>query len=226
MLYLIFTEGHTATTGTGLTDVALAGEAVRLARQLHQHLPAADEVTGLLALMLLTDARRPARTLADGSLVPLAEQDRSLWDRGLIAEGVRLVEDALPAGPVGPYQLQAAIAAVHAEAPSAADTDWAQIEHLYRMLHALTPGPVVTLNHAVAVANVEGPAAALAMLEPLLGDRQLRRHHRLHAVHAHLLDLDGRLEEARVAYATAARLATSIPEQRYLNARAARGAPL
>jgi RNA polymerase sigma factor (sigma-70 family) len=220
VLYLIFTEGHTATTGGGLSDVSLSNEAIRLTRQLSQRLPAAGEVTGLLALMLLTEARRAARTRPDGSLVPLAEQDRSRWDRALIGEGVRLIEAALPTGPVGPYQLQAAIAAVHAEAPRAADTDWPQIETLYRMLHALTPGPVVTLNHAVAVAMVDGTAAALAMLEPLLRDGQLRHHHRLHAVHAHLLDLDGRAGEARAAYATAARLATSIPEQRYLNSRA------
>lgn len=222
VLYLIFTEGHTATTGTGLTDLSLANEAIRLTRQLHQHLPAAGEVSGLLALMLLTHARRGARTRPDGSLVPLAEQDRSLWDRAIIDEGVRLIEAALPTGPVGPYQLQASIAAVHAEAPSAAATDWAQIEILYGMLDALTPGPVVTLNHAVAVAKVDGPAAALAMLEPLLQDRQLRRYHRLHAVHAYLLESDGRVEEALAAYATAARLATSIPEQRYLNTKAAR----
>jgi RNA polymerase sigma factor (sigma-70 family) len=222
VLYLIFTEGHTATTGAGLSEPSLAQEAIRLARQLHRHLPGVGEISGLLALMLLTDARRAARTRPDGSLVPLAEQDRSRWDRPRIAEGVRLVEKALPTGPVGPYQLQAAIAAVHAEAPSAADTDWAQIETLYRMLEAHAPGPVVTLNHAVAVTMVDGPAAGLAMLEPLLGDGRLRRHHRLHAVHGHLLELAGKDAEARAAYATAARLATSIPEQRYLNAKAAR----
>nr|WP_202897262.1 DUF6596 domain-containing protein [Actinopolymorpha pittospori] len=220
VLYLIFTEGHTATTGADLTDTSLADEAIRLTRRLHHHLPAAGEVSGLLALMLLTDARRAARTRPDGSLVPLAEQDRALWDQALIAEGVRLVEQTLPTGLVGPYQLQAAIAAVHDEVESAADTDWPQIEILYGMLHDLAPGPVVTLNHAVAVAEVDGPAAALAMLEPLLGDRRLRRNHRLYAVHAHLLERDGRIEEARAAYATAARLATSIPEQRYLNAKA------
>jgi RNA polymerase sigma factor (sigma-70 family) len=220
VLYLVFTEGHTATTGAGLTDPSLAAEAIRLTRQLHQHLPAAAEVSGLLALMLLSHARRAARTRPDGSLVPLAEQDRSLWDQALIAEGVRLVEGALPTGPVGPYQLQAAIAAVHAEATDAAATDWAQIEGLYRMLQALTPGPVVRLNHAVAVANVDGPAAALAMIDPLLDDPSLRRQHRLHAVRAHLLEMDGRVEEARDAYALAARLATSIPEQRYLSGKA------
>src|SRR4029453_10751835 len=140
-----------------------------------------------------------------------------------IDEGVRLLEAALPAGPVGPYQLQAAIAAVHAEAPTADDTDWAQIATLYRMLDAVAPGPMVALNHAVAVAMVDGPAAGLAMLEPLRAARRLRRPHRLHAVHAHLLEMDGRADEARAAYATAARLATSIPEQRYLNTRAAAG---
>jgi RNA polymerase sigma factor (sigma-70 family) len=225
VLYLIFTEGHTASTGRGLTDLSLADEAIHLTRQLHRHLPGVDEVSGLLALMLLTDARRAARTRPDGSLVPLADQDRSLWDRARIAEGVRLLEATLPTGPVGPYQLQAAIAAVHAEAPSAAGTDWAQIETLYRMLDALAPGPVVTLNHAVAMAMVDGPAAGLTMIEPLLQDRQLRRHHRLHAVQGHLLEMAGKDAEARAAYATAARLATSISEQHYLNAKASRRRP-
>jgi RNA polymerase sigma factor (sigma-70 family) len=225
VLYLIFTEGHTASTGPALQRVELTGEAVRLARQLHDRLPDDGEVTGLLALMLLTDARRAARSRPDGSLVPLADQDRSRWDRARIEEGVRLLEAALPTGPGGPYQLQAAIAAVHAEAPGAAATDWAQIETLYRMLDALAPGPVVTLNHAVAVAMVDGPAAGLAMLEPLREDRRLRRHHRLHAVHAHLLEMAGKDAEARAAYTTAARLATSIPEQRYLNAKASRRSP-
>ncbi len=219
VLYLVFTEGHTATTGTGLTDTSLADEAIRLSRTLHRLLPGAGEVSGLLALMLLTDARRAARTRPDGSLVPLAEQDRTRWDRARIAEGVGLVEATLPAGPVGPYQLQAAIVAVHAEAATAADTDWEQIELLYRMLRDLAPGPVVTLNHAVAVAELRGPAAGLDMIAPLLEDQALRRQHRLHAVHAHLLERSGRLDEARAAYATAARLATSIPEQRYLNSR-------
>jgi predicted RNA polymerase sigma factor len=219
VLYLVFTEGHTATTGSGLTDTSLAEEAIRLTRTLHRLLPGAGEVTGLLALMLLTDARRAARTRPDGSLVPLAEQDRTRWDRSRIAEGIGLVEATLPVGPVGPYQLQAAIAAVHAEAATAAETDWEQIELLYRMLRELAPGPVVTLNHAVAVAELRGPAAGLDMLAPLLADPALRRQHRLHAVHAHLLERSGRLDEARLAYATAARLATSIPEQRYLNSR-------
>ena len=221
VLYLIFTEGHTATSGGPLSDNSLADEAIRLTRQLHRYLPAHGEVSGLLALMLLVHARRGARTGPDGSLVPLAEQDRSLWDQNLIAEGARLIEATLPAGRVGPYQLQAAIAAVHADARRAADTDWAQIKVLYGMLTDLAPSPVVTLNRAVAVAMVNGPAAALAMVEPLLSNRQMRHSHRLHAVHAHLLEMDGRIEEARTAYAASARLATSIPEQRYLNAKAA-----
>jgi RNA polymerase sigma factor (sigma-70 family) len=224
VLYLVFTEGHTATVGADLVDVSLADEAVRLARRLHDLLPCDPEVTGLLALMLLTDARRAARTAADGSLVPLTEQDRARWDRELVAEGVTLLEAALPTGPVGPYQLQAAIAAVHGEAPSADATDWAQIEVLYGMLADLTPGPVVTLNRAVAVAETSGPQAALELVEPLLEDPALRRTHRLHAVHAHLLERAGRVDEARAAYALAARLATSIPEQRYLSARASAGA--
>jgi RNA polymerase sigma factor (sigma-70 family) len=226
VLYLVFTEGHTSTTGAGLYDILLADEAIRLTRQLHECLPQAGEVAGLLALMLLTDARRAARVGRDGSLVPLAEQDRTLWDQTRIREGICLVERALPTGPVGPFQLQAAIAAVHAEASRAEDTDWAQIETLYRMLRGLAPSPVVTLNHAVAVAMADGPAAGLDMLGPLLQDRQMRRHHRLHAVRAHLLEMDGRVEEARAAYAIAARLATSIPEQRYLNTKAAPREPV
>ena len=220
VLYLVFSEGHTSTTGAGLYDVSLAVEATRLTRQLHRHLPGDGEVAGLLALMLLTDARRAARIDPDGSLVPLAEQDRTLWDQALIGEGIDLVEAALPAGPVGPFQLQAAIAAVHAEAARAEDTDWPQIETLYRMLDDLAPSPVVTLNRAVAVSMVDGPTTALELLAPLLEDPAMRRNHRLYAVRAHLLERDGRLEEARATYARAALLATSIPEQRYLNTKA------
>ena len=223
VLYLIFTEGHTTTDGgTGLYDVSLTDEAIRLTRQLHAHLPDAGEITGLLALMLLTDARRVARLSAEGTLVPLAEQDRRLWDQAKIREGVALVEAVLPVGTVGPYQLQAAIAAVHAEAARAEDTDWAQIETLYAMLERISPSPVVTLNHAVAVAMVDGPAAGLRMIDPLVRDKLLRPNHRLYAVRAHLLELDGRPDEARADYATAARLTTSIPEQRYLIAQAGR----
>ena len=156
VLYLVFTEGHTSTSGGDLIEVSLADEAIRLTRELHRLLPGVDEVTGLLALMLLTDARRAARIAPDGSLVPLAEQDRAQWDRAMISEGVALVETVLPAGPVGPYQLQAAIAAVHAEAARAEDTDWRQIATLYGMLADLAPGPMVTLNQAVAVGHVDG----------------------------------------------------------------------
>jgi RNA polymerase sigma factor (sigma-70 family) len=222
VIYLIFTEGHTTTDGTGLYDVSLTDEAIRLTRQLHAHLPDAGEITGLLALMLLTDARRSARLSSDGALVPLAEQDRRLWDQAKIREGVALVEAALPVGTVGSYQLQAAIAAVHAEATGAADTDWPQIEALYAMLEGIAPSPVVTLNHAVAVAMVDGPPAGLRMIDPLAQDKLLRRSHRLYAVRAHLLELNGQADEARAEYATAARLTTSIPEQRYLNAQAER----
>lgn len=221
VLYLIFTEAHTTTFGTELTDTSLAAEAIRLTRQLHRHLPAVGEVSGLLALMLLTHSRRGARTTPDGALVPLAEQDRSRWDRVAIDEGVELVEASLPVGIVGPYQLQAAIAAVHAEAPTADQTDWPQIAELYGMLAAIAPSPVVTLNRAVAVAEVDGPVAGLAMVDPLLADDGLRRSHRLHAVRGHLLERAGRADEARAAYATAAQLATSVPEQRYLNQKAA-----
>jgi RNA polymerase sigma factor (sigma-70 family) len=220
VLYLVFTEAHTSTKAAGLTDPRLADEAVRLTRELHDRLPADGEVAGLLALMLLTDARSAARVRADGTLVLLSEQNRDLWDTAKIREGIGLVERALPAGPVGPFQLQAAIAAVHAEAARAEDTDWLQIEILYRMLDEVAPSDVVTLNHAVALAMVDGPAAGLRMIEPMLDDRQMCRHHRLHAVRGHLLEMDGRHEDARVAYATAARLATSIPEQRYLNDKA------
>lgn len=218
VLYLVFTEAHSPTTGPGLYDVSLAQEAIRLTRLLHRSLPRDGEVCGLLALMLLTDARRGARRGAGGELVVLADQDRGLWDAGAIAEGVGLLEAVLPVGPVGPYQVQAAIAAVHAEAERTEDTDWAQIEVLYGMLHDLTPGPAVTLNHAVATAMVHGPAAGLRLLEPLLGDQRLRSFHRIHAVQGHLLAQQGRPDEARAAYATAARLATSLPEQRYLYA--------
>lgn len=221
VLYLIFTEGHLASSGPDLYDLSLSQEAIRLTEWLHGRLPREGEIAGLLALMLLTDARRAARLAPDGSLVPLDQQDRTRWDRDQIGVGIALVEQALPDGPVGPFQLQAAIAAVHAEAPRAEDTDWAQITVLYAMLERVAPSPVVTLNHAVAVAMADGPQAGLRMIEPLGSVRELRHSHRLPAVRAHLLELAGRLEEARAAYAEAARLATSIPEQRYLSHRAA-----
>jgi RNA polymerase sigma factor (sigma-70 family) len=222
VLYLVFTEGHTATTGGGLTVPSLGAEAIRLGRELHRLLPDDGEVSGLLALMLLTDARRSARAGADGSFIPLAEQDRGRWNRDQITEGTELVDAALPFGPVGPYQLQAAIAAVHDEAATAEATDWVQIERLYEMLDRIAPGPIVTLNRAVAVAETRGPLAAMELIDPLLDDRRLRHTHRLHAVHAHLLELAGRTDDACAAYLLAARQATSIPEQRHLHAAARR----
>ncbi|MQA01294.1 MAG: sigma-70 family RNA polymerase sigma factor [Streptosporangiales bacterium] len=220
VLYLVFTEGHTATSGAALYRSDLTAEAIRLTRTLRALLPDDGEVAGLLALMLLVDARRAARTRADGSLVPLAEQDRSRWDTAAIAEGLALVGDTLTRAPVGPYQVQAAIAAVHAEAARAEDTDWPQVVGLYRLLERLAPGPMVTLNHAVAVGMVDGPRAGLAMLESL--DDTLGDHHRLTAVRAHLLERAGDAEGALAGYREAARLTTSIPEQRYLQAQADR----
>ncbi|MBC9820403.1 RNA polymerase sigma factor [Terrabacter sp. MAHUQ-38] len=220
VLYLVFTEGHTASSGQRLHRIDLTAEAIRLTRQAHILLPDDGEVAGLLALMLLTEARRRARTNAAGELVPLAEQDRSLWDTAYIREGVALVTDALTRTRLGPYQVQAAIAAVHDEAPTAADTDWEQVLTLYGVLERLAPGPVVSLNRAVALAMVEGPAAGLAVLEDLAHDKRLAGHHRLHAVRAHLLELAGDAESARESYLLASRLTTSIPEQDHLRRRA------
>ncbi|MER6950036.1 DUF6596 domain-containing protein [Nonomuraea sp. NPDC000554] len=220
VLYLIFNEGYTASSGPSLHRVELTAEAIRLTRQLRERLPGDGEVAGLLALMLLTDARRPARTGPDGALVPLAEQDRGLWDARAIAEGVDLVSRALPTGPVGPYQLQAAIAAVHDEAARAADTDWPQILGLYDLLGGLTPGPMVTLNRIVAVAEVHGPQVALEHLAEAEADPALSGHHRVEAVRAHLLDRAGEHEAARAAYRLAARRTLSLPERRYLDSRA------
>ncbi|MEV4998719.1 RNA polymerase sigma factor [Streptomyces niveus] len=229
VLYLIFNEGYTATSGPELRRGELTGEAIRLTRTVRRLLPTDDgdssmtgETTGLLALMLLTDARRAARTRSDGSLVPLAEQDRALWDRASIDEGIELISDTLTHAELGPYQVQAAIAAVHAEAVRAEDTDWQQIVALYQLLEALAPNPVVTLNHAVAVSMVRGARAGLALLEPLGSEGRLTGHHRLYAVRAHLLERAGDHEAALADYRTAARLTTSLPEQRYLQDRAAR----
>ncbi|MER6596183.1 DUF6596 domain-containing protein, partial [Micromonospora purpureochromogenes] len=222
VLYLIFNEGYTASSGADLHRAELTGEAIRLTRQLHRALPDDGEVAGLLALMLLTDAHRAARTGPGGELVPLAEQDRSRWDRAAIAEGVALVTEALTWSAPGPYQLQAAIAAVHAEAPAAERTDWPQIVALYRVLAAVSPNPMVTLNRAAAVAMVDGPRAGLALLAPLDADERIAGHHRLAAVRAHLLELAGERESAREAYLLAARRTTSLPERRYLEVRAAR----
>ncbi|MEP6632411.1 MAG: sigma-70 family RNA polymerase sigma factor [Lapillicoccus sp.] len=222
VLYLVFNEGYASTRGVGLVDVQLSQEAIRLARVAHTLRPQDGEVTGLLALMLLTDARRAGRLDADGELVTLADQDRSRWDRSLILEGVALVEQALSTSAPGPYQVQAAIAAVHAEAPTAAETDWPQILALYDVLAAHEPGATVRLNRAVAVAMVRGPEAALRDLAALARDPRMARHHRYHAVRAHLLEQAGREVEAHDAYRLAADLATSEPEHRYLAGRAGR----
>ncbi|MGW5719736.1 RNA polymerase sigma factor [Amycolatopsis sp. NPDC003865] len=217
VLYLIFTEGHTASSGGSVSRVELTTEAIRLVRALHAELPADGEVTGLLALMLLTEARRPARVSASGALVPLASQDRSLWDAGLVAEGTELITKALATAPIGPYQLQAAIAAVHDEAASAESTDWAQILTLYDLLRVVAPGPMVTLNRVVAFAQVHGPEAGLAEL----AGAELE-HHRVDAVRGHLLEEAGDFAGAREAYLAAARRTLSLPEQGYLQARAAK----
>jgi RNA polymerase sigma factor (sigma-70 family) len=222
VLYLIFNEGYTASSGPELQRAELTAEAIRLTRAVHRRLPDDGEVAGLLALMLLTDARRPARTAPDGALIPLSEQDRSQWNQESIAEGRALVEQALARGAVGPYQLQAAIAAVHSEARSPQETDWVQIKALYDVLARLEPSPMVTLNHAVAVGMADGPKAGLVMLESLDTDERLAEHHRLDAVRAHLLELSGEVDEARAHYRRAARRTTSRPERRYLEARAAR----
>jgi RNA polymerase sigma factor (sigma-70 family) len=220
VLYLMFNEGYTATSGPRLARAELTTEAIRLVRLVRERLPDDGEVAGLLALMLLTDARRPARTAPDGTLVPLAEQDRSLWRRAEIEEGVALVTDALARAPLGPYQLQAAIAAVHAEAPDAEATDWRQIVALYRLLMKLLPSnPMVSLNHAVAVAMADGPRAGLALLDDV--EAALPRSHRPVAVRAHLLELAGDTAGALEAFDEAARRTTSLPERRYLQARAA-----
>jgi len=222
VLYLIFNEGYASTSGPGLQRAELAGEAIRLARLLHRLLPGDGEVTGLLALMLLTDARRAARSGPYGELVPMAEQDRGRWDAAAIAEGVTLITGALPHGPTGPYQLQAAIAAVHDEAPNAEATDWPQIMALYELLLRISDNPVVALNHAVAVAMVQGPRAGLDLLAGLESDERIAGDHRLQAVRGHLLEAAGDRAAARDCYEAAARRALSLPQQRYLQARASR----
>lgn len=215
--HLMFTAGH-ASAGASVVDADLAGEALRLTRELHRVVPDHDEVAGALALMLLTHARAAAR-MNGPDLVPLAEQDRSRWDHAAIAEGVAILERVLPRGEVGRYQVQAAIAAVHAEAPTWETTDWPQICVLYAMLDRLAPGPAVTLNRAVALGMTLSPEHGLALIDPLLTNPAMRRHHRTHAVRAHLLDMAGDRAAAAESYRRAAQLTTSLPEQRYLNTR-------
>jgi RNA polymerase sigma factor (sigma-70 family) len=221
VLYLIFNEGYTATSGYSLHRAELSAEAIRLTRTVRTLLPDNCEVAGLLALMLLIDARRPARTGAGGELIPLAEQDRSRWDRAAIAEGVALVSEVLPRRHLGPYQLQAAIAAVHDEAPSAADTDWPEILGLYDLLTRLAPSPVVSLNHAVALAMVQGPDAGLEQLAKLDVEGGLVGNHRLDAARAHLLEMAGDRAGALAAYQAAAAGTLNVPERRYLQLKAA-----
>jgi RNA polymerase sigma factor (sigma-70 family) len=222
VLYLVFNEGYASTAGPDLQRSDLTAEAIRLTRALHELLPDDGEVTGLLALMLLTEARRAARSSAAGALVPLDEQDRSRWDHALIAEGVALVTHALGHARLGPYQVQAAIAAVHDEAPTVEDTDWPQILALYGVLEQLAPNPVVALNRAVAVAMVHGPAAGLAVLDTVATDERMTGNHRLHAVRGHLLEMAGDLDAALVDYREAARRTRSLPERRHLERRAHR----
>jgi RNA polymerase sigma factor (sigma-70 family) len=221
VLYLIFNEGYSSSIGPALQRRDLANEAIRLTRAVHSRLPDNGEVAGLLALMLLTDARRAARTGPDGELIPLDKQDRSLWDRDEIAEGVVLISDTLSQGSVGSYQLQAAIAAVHDEAPRAEDTDWSQILELYTMLKSLADNPMVSLNHAIASAMVNGPDSGLELLKSLDSDPRIAGHYRLDAVRAHLLEMSGDLEGAVHHYRAAAGRTTSVPERNYLMMKAA-----
>ncbi len=222
VLYLIFNEGYTSSAGPNLHRNELSSEAIRLTRAVHRLLPHDGEVGGLLALMLLTDARRIARTGPDGELIPLAKQDRSLWDRAAIGEGVALISATLSTGSVGAYQLQAAIAAVHDEAARVEDTDWPQILALYGLLERMSDNPMVTLNRAIAVAMVHGPSAGLEILAGLDGDARLAGNHRLDAVRAHLLELSGNYRGAIEHYRSAAGQTASIPERNYLMTQAAR----
>ncbi|MCU1377860.1 MAG: polymerase sigma factor [Acidimicrobiales bacterium] len=220
VLYLLFNEGYASSSGSDLARKDLSGEAIRLTRGVRDALPDEPEVAGLLALMLLTDARRPARTRADGELVPLAEQDRSLWDRALIAEGVALITAALRGGQVGEYQVQAAIAAVHDQAARYTDTNWSEILALYGLLERMTGNPMVTLNRAVAAAMASGPSTGLALLDGL--SERLGDHHRLHSVRAHLLELAGDTKAALEEFQAAAARTTNLREQHYLTTKAAR----
>ncbi|HEX7139304.1 MAG TPA: DUF6596 domain-containing protein, partial [Vicinamibacterales bacterium] len=221
VLYLIFNEGYASTSGRTLQRTSLSSEAIRLARAVHQLLPREGEAAGLLALMLLTDARRAARTNADGELVPLDEQDRSAWDRDQIREGVRLIGAALSKGVVGAYQLQAAIAAIHDEAARAEDTDWRQIVALYGLLMRMSDNPMIALNHAVAVAMVDGPEAGLSRLDALNHDARITDHFRLDAVRGHLHERVGNRERAIAHFRAAAEKTTNLQERHYLMKKAA-----
>ena len=222
VLYLIFSEGYVASHGDQLQRHDLATEAIRLTRIVQSRLPDNAEASGLLALMLLTDARRDARTGPSGEAVPIDQQDRSLWDRSLIAEGTELLERALRQGRIGPYQLQASIAAVHDEALCAAETDWPQILALYNLLERISDNPVVRLNRAVAVAMVKGPREALQLLDELMVDHRMLDYHRLHAVRGHLLEMAGERAEAMASYRDALSRTGSTPERNYLLAKLAR----
>jgi RNA polymerase sigma factor (sigma-70 family) len=226
VLYLIFNEGYASSIGPDLHRTDLSNEAIRLTRAVHELLPADGEVTGLLALMLLTDARRAARTGPNGELIPLDEQDRRKWNGSQIAEGVALLSISMPKGPIGSYQLQAAIAAIHDEAARAEDTDWLQILALYGLLERISDNPMVTLNRAIAAAMVHGPAVGLGLLTALDGDARLAGHYRLDAVRAHLLQMAGDHERAILHYQKAAEGTTSIPERDYLRMKAALAAQL
>jgi len=222
VLYLIFNEGYVASSGEHLQRLELANEAIRLTRAMHNLLPDDGEVAGLLALMLLTDSRRAARTGPDEELIPLTKQDRTLWDQNEIIEGIALISATLAKGTVGAYQLQAAISAVHAEAARAEDTDWPQILALYELLKRMSDNPMVALNHAIAMAMVRGPAAGLDLLNKLDTDARLAGHHRLASVRAHLLEMAGDQQAAIEHYRIAAERTTSLPERNYLLTQAAR----
>jgi RNA polymerase sigma factor (sigma-70 family) len=222
VLYLIFNEGYASSAGTAHQRVDLSSEAIRLARAAHELLPDSGEVSGLLALLILTDARRAARTGPNGEIVPLDEQDRSLWNKEAIAEGVQLLTDVMKRGAVGSYLLQAAIAAVHDEAARVEDTDWPQIVALYAVLMRMSDNPIVALNHAVAVTMARGPAEGLALLEKLDRDPRIKAHYRLDAVRAHILERSGKVAAALPYYAAAAGKTASIPERNYLLLKIAR----
>ena len=222
VLYLIFNEGYTSSAGPQLQRIELSREAIRLTRSLQELLSDDAEIAGLLALMLLTDARRLARTNGEGDLIPLTQQDRTLWDRPQIAEGVALISATLPKGSVGPYQLQAAIAALHDEAARAEDTDWPQILALYDLLRRMTDNPMVALNYAVAAAMLHGPTKGLELLDALKADTRIANHHRWDAVRAHLLEMAGDRDGAVKHYRTAAAKTASLPERNYLLLQAAR----